>query len=330
MNFKINKFLKIFLINTLILISFGFVLFQVYELSIKNLAANKKAIQLKVDNGEAVLMDRSQLVFLNLLPNTHYNGTISKNNKIIKKLDVNTDSNGFRKTPENYNEKKGAITFFGCSFTFGYGLNDKETLPWRVSELTKRKTYNVSFPGFGTQQMLLNLQSNDFIKKVPKSDLFIYVFMRDHIPRLYGPPFIDPDMYYPKFELLGNKLSYINPSNNYIENRALRKRLNEIDFLKMKHTDLNDKKAIELYVRILEESQKDIKKMYPNARFVVFDIDNCDDIDKLVRKNGIEVIELKDIFPESYYPKYIIKYDCHPNANFWKIISPKLVKKLAL
>lgn len=330
LNPETKKIIKIAISNILVVSLLFLAFYGIYNLVLHNMASNKDYIKMKVDNGEGVIMDRNQLEFLNLVPNVNYTGTMKKGKKIIKKYSISTDLNGFRKTPDNFDSKKGPILFFGCSYTFGYGLNDKETFPWIISELTRRKTYNVSFSGFGAQQMLRHLQAEDFKSQVPKADYVVYVFMRDHLARLNGPPFLDDYMYYPKFELKNGKLSYIEPSEEYIYNRNIRKHFNEIDFIKMKNSNFEDKNLINLYVAVLKESQRLSKKLYPNAKFVVFDIDNCDNADKALKAEGIEVIELKDIFLEPYYPKYIIKDDCHPSANFWQLIAPKFIKKLDL
>lgn len=322
--------IKIIALNLLIISVLLLVLYGIYNLVLGNMASNAKYIKLKVDNGEAVIMDRKQIEFLNLVPNMHYDGTMKKDDKIIKKLNINTDANGFRKTPENFDPNKGPIVFFGCSYIFGYGLNDNETFPWDISELTHRQTYNVSFPGFGPQHMLRHLQQKDFIKKVPKADLIVYTYMVDHVARLEGPPFIDDLMYYPKYELKNGKLSYIAPSDEYVKNVSIRRHLNEIDFIKMKNANIKDPNLRKLYVAVLKESQRLSKEMYPNSRFVVLDLENVDDLDKMLKDEGIEVIELKDIFPEPYYPKYVIKYDCHPTAKFWQLIGPKFVEKLGI
>ena len=44
-----------------------------------------------------------------------------------------TDALGRRATPRPANAER-AILFVGCSFTFGLGVNDDETLPWHVAK----------------------------------------------------------------------------------------------------------------------------------------------------------------------------------------------------
>lgn len=54
------------------------------------------------------------------------------------------------------------IAFFGDSFTFGTGLNDKDTLPQQVADLYDQKirVLNFGFPGYGPQEFLRALETN--------------------------------------------------------------------------------------------------------------------------------------------------------------------------
>lgn len=67
---------------------------------------------------------------------------------------------GFRTTPS---AKKGLsrINFFGCSFTYGYGLNDDETFPYYVAQKIENiSVKNFGFTGYGVHQALAILQSD--------------------------------------------------------------------------------------------------------------------------------------------------------------------------
>ena len=53
---------------------------------------------------------------------------------------VTTTPNGFRSVPHGYGPAQ--VLFLGDSLTFGSGLSDDETLPWRVADLASIGTYN--------------------------------------------------------------------------------------------------------------------------------------------------------------------------------------------
>src|SRR3984957_9673624 len=61
--------------------------------------------------------------------------------------------------------KKGsAIVFFGCSFTFGEGVNDDQTLPQNFANQLDRKVrvLNLGFSGYGPQQFLREEETGRF------------------------------------------------------------------------------------------------------------------------------------------------------------------------
>lgn len=62
---------------------------------------------------------------------------------------------GLKTKDENLNE----LLFIGGSFTFGWGVNDHESYPWRVQEqLTNYKVKNRAVGGYGTYQSLMTLE----------------------------------------------------------------------------------------------------------------------------------------------------------------------------
>lgn len=78
--------------------------------------------------------------------------------------------------------------FLGCSFVFGVGLKDTETLPYNFSKLMsfKSNVLNCGVAGQGTTTAL-NILNNDIVRKFVKKDSsyshFFYYFVDDHIIR---------------------------------------------------------------------------------------------------------------------------------------------------
>ena len=60
---------------------------------------------------------------------------------------------------EGPDRKSEFVIFTGCSFVFGEGVNDNQTLPYLYGKQNPAvRCYNYGFPGYGTQQMLAVLQ----------------------------------------------------------------------------------------------------------------------------------------------------------------------------
>lgn len=62
--------------------------------------------------------------------------------------------------PENDANPKADLMIFGCSYSFGHGLNDEETWPWLLAKDLGPawRVENYAFNGFGPQQMLAMLE----------------------------------------------------------------------------------------------------------------------------------------------------------------------------
>lgn len=69
------------------------------------------------------------------------------------------------RNPEGLNYKKLPIILFGCSFTYGDGLNNNQTFSYKLSHLAKRPVYNRAECGWGVQHMLSNLEEKTFTMK---------------------------------------------------------------------------------------------------------------------------------------------------------------------
>ncbi len=319
--------LKIALINIIVLTILSGIALSVF------FTAQNKKIKTKLNSNiykeHCLLEQDSEFHYLRLKPNNTCSGTITKNDKIIKKLKITIDENGYRKTSNKSEFKGSPIIFFGCSYTFGYGLNDNETFPWLISKLTKRKTYNIAYHGYGPQHMLLALKSKEIKTKVPKADTIVYIFISDHVVRPLGHSYMD-DLYYPMYKLEKGKLLYyttpeyiINSPEKFEAYKLARYKFSE-------NTDKESEYVLNLTSAIIKESKDIALKKYPNARFIFFDLNNMEKIDSKIKAQGIEVIRLKDIFGEESIGQKYYTIDHHPNAEFWKKVTPKFIEKAGL
>jgi hypothetical protein len=100
------------------------------------------------------------------------------------------DSNLLRQTLSC--ETGAAVVFFGCSFTFGEGLNDDETLPQAFADSLGRKerVLNLGFSGYGPQHFLRELQSGIFDSVIgPQPRLFVFLTSAGHAERSACKPY---------------------------------------------------------------------------------------------------------------------------------------------
>jgi hypothetical protein len=101
----------------------------------------------------------------------------------------NTDKVGNRLNPFRPIELAKNAFFVGCSFTFGIGLNDDQTLPALFSKLSGWDTFNAGMGGYGPHQALKIIEDNNIYRKRTegkKIDLIVYRMIFEHIKRAAG------------------------------------------------------------------------------------------------------------------------------------------------
>jgi len=114
----------------------------------------------------------------------------SVDGQLIYGVVYRTDAYGRRITPQDVGADKADrfIAFFGCSYTFGEGLAEDETLPYHVASLAPDwRVYNYGCPGYGPQQMLARLETEDLAEQIEEpSGILVYVFASFHVRRAIG------------------------------------------------------------------------------------------------------------------------------------------------
>ena len=94
-----------------------------------------------------------------------------------------TTQNEGSAAPSNFSK----IVFVGDSFTFGEGLDDQETLPWRLQELLPdRRVVNHGVGGYGTCQAMLRV--SQLKDSLSPGDIVVYGFSFFHEERNTADP----------------------------------------------------------------------------------------------------------------------------------------------
>ncbi len=112
--------------------------------------------------------------------------------KLIYSVDYSTDDLGRRKTvsPKKSKKPKGHLIISGCSFVFGEGLKDHETLPSALqARLPEYKVYNIGRSGGAPNTLLfaLNQKQYTFLNDIePDNGFFFFVVIDSHVGRAVG------------------------------------------------------------------------------------------------------------------------------------------------
>ncbi len=102
------------------------------------------------------------------------------------------DGDGHRRTvlPQADGHDR-AVVFFGCSQTFGHGLDDYDTLPSRYAAAMPRdRVTNLAVPGYGPHQALVLARDTGTLAcalpPLPRPPIGVFVWIDHHLLRLCG------------------------------------------------------------------------------------------------------------------------------------------------
>jgi hypothetical protein len=109
---------------------------------------------------------------------------------------------------------RGRIYFLGCSYTFGWGVEDHQSYPYVLAtrHWTSWEIRNRSSNGWGTAHAYLVLRKE--LETLTSPAIFVYSMIPDHIPRNYIrtewlQSLAKSNRKHPHFELSDGKLTYL-------------------------------------------------------------------------------------------------------------------------
>ncbi len=238
--------------------------------------------------------------------------------------------------PVGENFSKKSILWFGCSFAYGYGLNEEQTGSYKLSMLSKRAVYNRGIPSGSINHMLYQLKDESLYKAIKKEpEYLIYTWIYVQNPRFkYFSKFGSNDQNL-QYKLVNGKYTQvkINKCYKYYYPYILRNIQRKLE---------NDSKypEYEYFEEIFLECMKEIKKHYPNIKFVIleyrsvgkfYEIEEYPKFNRL-KEQGVIILDTKDLVKENMNLDIykLAEFDEHPNEKAWNKIIPELVKKLNL
>ena len=242
--------------------------------------------------------------------------------------------NGSRITPGN---ALGATwLFMGCSFTFGEGVEDHETLPAQFSEQLSREAnvVNLGLNGYGPHHVLRMLETGRLGGAVSPVTHVIYQALPSHVARAAGRAswgFTDPS-----YRISGDTVSFAG-------RRYRRRWMKAVEVLRdsdvgqfvvrRRYGAPPDNDEIELYARIVKQAATLAEKRL-GARFTVLFWDR--DAGRTTRRvleqldaKGIHVVRATSIMTRGELNSMRIRYDTHPTPEAYRRLAAGLVDQLA-
>jgi len=226
--------------------------------------------------------------------------------------------------PINIKSDKAPILIFGCSYAFGHYLNPNQNFGANLAKLTKRSVYNFGMPGASVQQFLVLLENKDF-QITPPPEYIIYVYMNDHIRRMYTKFYDSYERQYPiRYKLQNNDL--ILDKDTYVS-LYLYKKLNcFLSKLKAENPKYN-KINMSNFSKYINKANLLIKEKFPNSKFIIYVYEEEENYDWSIIENiGVKVVintDLNNVIAMKMS-------DGHPSAEAWKYFTPIFIKEAGI
>lgn len=145
-----------------------------------------------------------------------FDETLTRGGTQVYRVRYSIDEHHRRITPVEPPQARPCVAlFFGCSFTFGMGVNDGETLAAQFGRATDCfLPINYGFSGYGPQSFWVKVQDPHLPQELPnKRGVAIYTFIYDHLNRLAGAPGV--------VATWGARLPWLEEENGRIVQRGL-------------------------------------------------------------------------------------------------------------
>lgn len=235
---------------------------------------------------------------------------------IIYAVTYNMLPSGWRVTPQNPGATE-AVVFMGGSFTFGEGLNDADSFPYKAGQMlgSGYQVFNFGYSGYSTHQMLAMLENgylDDIAAKYDRLHIF-YLTTPSHRVIAAGRTAwgMDGPMY------IANKNNAVEHIGSFRDNQELLKQ-KQGNALFGRLTEDNYQKNLQA---ALIKSSADILKSKYNADLTVVEVFSHEDFLDVLQAQGIPLLTILT----QPKPEHIIPGDGRPSAAANTIFAEKIV-----
>jgi hypothetical protein len=278
-------------------------------------------------------------------PNVRVRSFKKRDGQLIYDATYGTDDCGRRVThdPAPGRKREQFIAFFGCSYTFGEGLEDGETLPSQVADLAPAyRVYNYGCSGYGPQQMLAKLETGQLLREIAeRSGIFIYVFIPHHVRRAIGSMRVATKWgrTFPNYVLDAN--GNLVRDGDFVTGRPhlarVYTRLSNIDTLRFFGIDVPlfiTKKHLDFTTRILKQAKRLAERQFENTRFYVLLYPDPPEGEMsakrmvpFLQQAGIDYLDFTELL-DVRQPEFRIKGDDHPTGLTHQEVASELVRRI--
>lgn len=283
-------------------------------------------------------------------PNVSVRATKRYGPRVAYDVVYTVGANGLRLGPPDAGAAASAcVLFFGCSYTYGEGVNDAETTAYRVGVLSqgRARTYNFGFHGYGPHQMLAILErGNPRASTDCQPTHVIYQAIPDHVRRVAGLPSFDRHGPRYRLDAAGRPIwaGHFDDDPTFAERwkgtfllEQLRKSRTAQRLLDRERSLTDEDFA--LYGAIVGRSRELASARFPGVRFSVLlwrgvgitgDAELYEKVRAVLEAGRFDVLEVEEILPgfEDDEARYRIARDLHPNPRAYDTVARYVVDEI--
>lgn len=259
----------------------------------------------------------------------------------VYNVNYTIDKHTKRVTPQHSTDRHKHALFFGCSITFGEGVEDDETMPYYFQETSDEyNAYNFALAGHATNHTLARLQYKPLNDQVHEEEgIGLYIFFWGHVDRAIGTMnrycgwlFNAPYYYLKDGELHRDKMFY-----NGRRLSRLYEHLYQVNIVK--HFGIEfpvriRKSHLDLITEMIRESKNEYLRQFPKGKFycVLYpewesSYDGfSEEFRNLLNEKDIDFIDLTSYV---YRSEDTLGKDTHPNPSMHKRTAQMLLDSIA-
>jgi hypothetical protein len=222
----------------------------------------------------------------------------------------------------------------GCSFAFGYGLPEDETLSYYLDSISGKRGYNYGVAGHSTQQTLALLQSRELKQEIGEENgVLIHLFIDDHIARLIGSRRLIKlwAQNFPYYYLDGDSAKR---NGSFWTGRHWLTRfyraISQSAFIDLFDIDFPwyvSDSHMQLLGAVLEASKREFLNQYPNGKFVVVIGPNSKLASRAVVEldhRNVDALDLSKLLNKDEKRYKIHWTEGHPNGNYYRELAMEI------
>lgn len=255
-------------------------------------------------------------------PNSQYRHRITHGRETISDVVYTINSEGHRVVSRSSGVGP-TLVLLGCSYTFGFGVADEDTLESRLLACRPDlQVCNFAAGGYGTHQMLANLESGRVEELCEESPRYVvYQMIPDHVRRATGRTF--QHGHTPRYSLVEGRAVRSGFQDDSRVGTLLRKvafKSRIVSELIAPH--LTTTADLELGVQMVRQLAEEVERRFPGCEFHVLLWTPAKDplsrpLVNRLRQTGVVLHLLEEFTPETnrQEPGYALPYDGHPNVR---------------